>query len=61
MGIQEIFKITRIVKKFDKATGVFKINIAYKTKTDITDRTIAVAEAFGLGVDQFQKHVFTTT
>jgi ABC-type ATPase with predicted acetyltransferase domain len=57
MGVREIFKITRIVKKFDKATGVFRINIAYKTKTDITDRTIAVAEAFGLGVDQFQKHV----
>lgn len=57
MGVREIFKITRIVKKFDEATGVFRIHIAYKAKTDITDRTVAVAEAFGLGVDQFQKHV----
>jgi len=57
MGIRELFKITRITKKYDRKTGVFKINIAYKTKTDITDRTVKVAEAFGLGVDSFQEHV----
>lgn len=31
--------------------------MSYKTKTHITDRTIAVAEAFGLGVDDYQRHV----
>jgi len=57
LGIREIFKITRIQKKYDRKTGVFRINIAYKTKTDVTDRTIKVAEAFGIGVDNFQEHV----
>ena len=57
MGIRELFKITRLTKKYDRKAGVFKINIAYKTKTDITDRTVKVAEAFGLGVDGFQEHV----
>jgi len=57
MGIRELFKITRITKKYDRKAGVFRINIAYKTRTDITDRTVKVAEAFGLGVDDFQEHV----
>ena len=57
MGIRELFKITRLTKKYDRKAGVFKINISYKTKTDITDRTVKVAEAFGLGVDGFQEHV----
>jgi ABC-type ATPase with predicted acetyltransferase domain len=57
MGIQELFKITRIARHYDPKTGIFRINIAYKTKTYVTDRTVAVAEAFGLGIDNFQKHV----
>jgi ABC-type ATPase with predicted acetyltransferase domain len=55
--MRELFKITRLQKKYDKKTGTFRINISYKTKTDITDRTIKVAEAFGIGVDNFQEHV----
>jgi len=35
--------------------GKFIIDIGYETATEITPRTIAVAEAFGLGVDQQQK------
>jgi len=57
MGIRELFRITRIASRYDRATGKFIINISYKTKTDITDRTISVAEAFGLGIDEFQQHV----
>jgi len=57
MGIREIFKITRIASRYDHETGKFIINISYKTKTDITDRTISVADAFGLGIDEFQQHV----
>jgi ABC-type ATPase with predicted acetyltransferase domain len=55
--MRELFKITRIQKKYDRKAGVFRINIAYKTRTDVTDRTIKVAEAFGIGVDNFQEHV----
>jgi ABC-type ATPase with predicted acetyltransferase domain len=57
MGLKEVFKITRLQKRFDHKTGTFNVNIAYKTRTDITDRTIKVAEAFGIGVDSFQEHV----
>jgi len=57
MGVRELFKITRVASRYDHSTGKFIINISYKTKTDITDRTISVAEAFGLGIDEFQKHV----
>ena len=55
--MKEIFKITRFKKHYDHKTGTFKINISYKTRTDITDRTIKVAEAFGIGVDNHQEHV----
>jgi len=54
MRVKEILRITRVAKKFDKTTGKFWINIRYKTRTEITPRTVAIAEAFGLGVDQFQ-------
>jgi len=57
MRRREVFVITKFARRHDKTTGTFKINISYKTKTDITDRTIAVSEAFGLGVDDFQNHV----
>ncbi|PVX24543.1 MAG: ABC transporter ATP-binding protein [Candidatus Bathyarchaeum sp.] len=57
LGIREIFKITRLQKKYDHKTGTYKLNISYKTRTDVTDRTIKVAEAFGIGVDNFQEHV----
>ena len=54
---REFFRITRYSRTYDRLEGKFVINIAYKTKTDITDRTISVAEAFGLGVDDYQRHV----
>jgi len=54
MRRREVFIITKFARRYDKTTGTFKINISYKTKTDITDRTIAVSEAFGLGVDDYR-------
>lgn len=54
---RELFRIRKVARRYDRRTGKFIINISYKTKTDITDRTIAVSEAFGLGVDDFQNHV----
>jgi len=54
---REYFRITKYARRYDKRTGKFIINVAYKTKTDITDRTIAVAEAFGMGISDFQQHV----
>jgi len=54
---RELFQIIHWKRRYDKRTGKFIINLSYKTKTDITDRTIAVAEAFGLGVDEAQRHI----
>jgi len=52
---REQFKITSWARRYDKHSGKFIIDIAYKTATEITPRTIAVSEAFGVGVDQEQK------
>jgi len=51
------FRIRKFARRYDRRTGKFVFNIAYETKTDVTDRTVAVAEAFGLGISDFQKHV----
>ncbi len=57
MRQREFFRITKYARRYDRSSGKFFINIAYKTKTDITDRTVAVAEAFGLGISDYQKHI----
>jgi len=54
---REHFRIRKFARRYDRRTGKFVFNIAYETKTDVTDRTVAVAEAFGLGISDFQKHV----
>jgi len=54
---REYFRIRKFARRYDRETGKFTFNISYETKTDITDRTVAVAEAFGLGISDFQKHI----
>jgi len=54
---REYFRIRKFARRYDRKTGKFTFNISYETKTDVTDRTVAVAEAFGLGISDFQKHV----
>jgi ABC-type lipoprotein export system ATPase subunit/GNAT superfamily N-acetyltransferase len=51
----EHFKIHNLAKHYDKKTDKFTFNITYETATQTTPRTTAVAEAFGLGVDETQK------
>ena len=57
MRRREFFRITQYARRYDRNAGKFLINIAYQTRTDVTDRTVAVAEAFGLGVDEDREHV----
>jgi ABC-type lipoprotein export system ATPase subunit len=57
MPTREFFRIRRYARTYDRQEGKFKIKIAYETATEITSRTIGVAEAFGLGIDQQQKFV----
>jgi ABC-type ATPase with predicted acetyltransferase domain len=54
---REFFHIRKFARRYDRSTGKFVISIAYQTATEVTPRTIAVAEAFGLGIDEKQKFV----
>jgi len=57
--MQEFFRINSIsVKRFDVRTGKFIVNIAYETAApEPTERVVGVAEAFGLGLDKWEKFV----
>jgi len=52
---REYFRIKKFARRYDRQTGKFTFDISYETATEITPRTIGVAEAFGLGIDQTQK------
>jgi len=55
---KELFRIRQYARKYDRETGKFIINIAYETAApEPTDRVVGVAEAFGLGLDQWEKFV----
>jgi ABC-type lipoprotein export system ATPase subunit/predicted N-acetyltransferase YhbS len=52
----EHFRITKLKRTYNRQTGTFTFNISYETAAaTMTQRTKAVAEAFGLGADQTQK------
>jgi ABC-type lipoprotein export system ATPase subunit len=54
----EFFRIRQYARKYDRETGKFIISISYETAAlEPTDRVVGVAEAFGLGLDQWQKFV----
>ncbi|MCS7114535.1 MAG: ATP-binding cassette domain-containing protein [Nitrososphaerota archaeon] len=56
MKKHEFFQINQIRRRYERQTGKFVINIAYTTATPKpTKRVLAIAEAFGLGLDQQQK------
>jgi len=49
---QDSFRIHKVRRIYDREQGKFSFNISYSTAVALTPRTIAVAEAFGLGVDE---------
>ena len=55
MRHREHFRIRKFGRRYDRHTGKFVFNIAYETKTDVTDRTVAVAEALGLNFSPKQR------
>ena len=58
MRKREFFRIRKYARRFDRETGKFIINIAYETAApEPTDRVVGVAEAFGLGLDKWEKFV----
>jgi len=54
----EFFYITKYSRRYDRREGKFVINISYETAApEPSERVVAVAEGFGLGLDQWQKFV----
>jgi ABC-type transport system involved in cytochrome c biogenesis ATPase subunit len=51
----EPFRITQFRRIYNREEGKFTFNISYETHTKITHRSLVVAEAFGLGIDEAQK------
>jgi ABC-type transport system involved in cytochrome c biogenesis ATPase subunit/GNAT superfamily N-acetyltransferase len=49
---QDSFRIHKVRRVYDRQQGKFSFNISYSTTVALTPRTTAVAEAFGLGVDE---------
>jgi ABC-type lipoprotein export system ATPase subunit/GNAT superfamily N-acetyltransferase len=58
MRHREFFHISQIKRRYDHKTGKFIINIGYETAApEPTNRVIGVAEAFGLGLDKWEKFI----
>ncbi|MEM3357197.1 MAG: GNAT family N-acetyltransferase, partial [Candidatus Bathyarchaeia archaeon] len=54
---REFFRICHFKRRYDACEGKFIINVAYETAAVATPRTVAVAEAFGLGLDGHRRFV----
>jgi ABC-type ATPase with predicted acetyltransferase domain len=52
---REHFRIRKCRRIYNRSQGKFTFNISYETHTKITPRSLVVAEAFGLGIDEAQK------
>ena len=53
----ERVRVRRYRRIYDRGSGKFRITVRFQTTTEVTPRTIGVAEAFGLGVDEHKEHV----
>lgn len=49
--------VGRRARRFDESRGCFVYDISFKTRSQITDRTIEVARSFGLGIDEEKEHI----
>ena len=52
---RDSFRIRTCHRTYDRVQGKFSFKISYETHTKITPRSLVVAEAFGLGIDEAQK------
>ena len=52
---QDAFKIRKFRRVYDRARDRFNFYVEYQTHTEPTPRSLVVAEAFGLGIDEDQK------
>jgi ABC-type lipoprotein export system ATPase subunit/GNAT superfamily N-acetyltransferase len=55
---REYFRISQFRRTYDRAENKFLVNIAYETAAPKpSERVVAVAEGFGLGLDKWEKFV----
>jgi ABC-type ATPase with predicted acetyltransferase domain len=55
---REYFRISQFRRTYDRAENKFLVNIAYETAApEPSERVVAVAEGFGLGLDKWEKFV----
>ena len=54
-GRRDVFRIRKCRRIYDRAHDRFSFHVEYETYTEVTERTVEVAEAFGLGIDDAQK------
>ena len=57
--VKEYFSVKKVeLKRYDKKAAKFIVNISYETAAPKpTERVVGVAEAFGLGLDKWEKFV----
>ena len=48
----DAFRLRHLRRTYDRTQGKFTFDISYETHTKITPRSLVVAEAFGLGIDE---------
>jgi ABC-type transport system involved in cytochrome c biogenesis ATPase subunit/GNAT superfamily N-acetyltransferase len=55
---KEYFRIRGFVRRYDRESGKFTVNVSYETAApEPSERVVAVAEGFGLGLDKWEKFV----
>jgi ABC-type ATPase with predicted acetyltransferase domain len=55
---KEYFRIRRFARRYDRDSGKFTVNVSYETAAPKpSERVVAVAEGFGLGLDQWERFV----
>jgi ABC-type ATPase with predicted acetyltransferase domain len=55
---REYFRIRQFCRRYDRESGRFVVNVAYETAVPRpSERVVAVAEGFGLGLDKWEKFV----
>jgi ABC-type lipoprotein export system ATPase subunit/GNAT superfamily N-acetyltransferase len=57
MGEDKPVRVHSRTRRYDKERGCYVYDIAFRTGNLITERTIEVAEAFGIGIDDTHEHV----
>lgn len=57
MSIREFLKIRKGRVVWNKVLQKYVVDISYETGVEVTPRTVEVADAFGLGIDDSKKFV----